>query len=276
MRTTALFIAAAAIALPAAVCAEAADKQLQSIKGQVSYEHGTTTRPLATNASIVLADKDYTITGADSRGAVDLPDSSVVTVGSDTKVQMAFFNQGTIASAKFVIVNGHTRFEVRHPQGSKANYTFVTPAASIAVRGTQGDIGVTKDSLQVNVYEVCDPQMPVVVTTKSGEQFTVKADEAFVGKIVNGILQAQVQQLTQQLIDQLSPDLSNIPMSLADVQARAREMASGAVSDATGAVSDATGGALGGSEVAAAIGGFFKKKATPSPSPTASSSATCR
>jgi len=272
MRAIAFLVATAALVLPVVVCADTADKQLQSVKGQVSYQHGAATRPLATNASIVLADKDYTITGADSRGAVALPDSSVVTVGSDTKVQMAFFSQGAIATAKFVIYNGHTRFEVRHPQGAKANYTFVTPSANIAVRGTQGDIGVTPDSLQVNVYEVCDPQMPVVVTTKSGQQFTVGADQAFVGKIVGGILQAQVQQLTQQMIDRLSPDLSNFPMSAQAVADRARGEVTGAIS---GAASDATGGVVGGSEVTNAIGGLFKKKATPAPAPTAPS-ATCR
>lgn len=271
MRASAIFIAVAAVALPMAVCADTADKQLQSVKGNVSYQHGAATRPLATSASIVLADKDYALTGADSRGAVDLPDSSVVTVGSDTKIQMAFFNQAAIANAKFVIYDGHARFEVRHPQGSKANYTFITPAATIAVRGTQGDIGVTPDSLQVNVYEVCDPQMPVVVTTKHGQQFTVGADQAFVGKLVGGILQAQVEQLTQQMIDQLSPDLSNIPMSVAEVRDRAMGAASSA---ASGIASDATGG-IAGSEVTDALGSLFnKKKATPAPSPTPAS-ATC-
>ncbi|MFN2528050.1 MAG: FecR domain-containing protein [Candidatus Baltobacteraceae bacterium] len=272
MRATALLLATAALALPVTVRADTADKQLQSIKGQVSYQHGAATKALATSASIVLANKDYTITGADSRGAVDLPDSSVVTIGSDTKVQMAFFNQGAIANAKFVIYNGNTRFEVRHPQGSKANYTFVTPTASIAVRGTQGDIGVTPDSLQVNVYEVCDPEMPVIVTTKSGQQFTVRADEAFVGKIVGGILRAQVEQLTQQMIDQIAPDLSNYPMSAQAVADRARGEVTGALS---GAASDATGGMVGGSEITQAFGGLFKKKATPAPAPTAAPSATC-
>ncbi|GAC1653786.1 MAG: hypothetical protein NVS9B12_04020 [Vulcanimicrobiaceae bacterium] len=256
-----LFVAAVALALPAVVSADTADKQLQSVKGQVSYQHAGVTKPLAQNASIVLADKDYAITASASRAAVGLPDSSVVTVGSDTKVQLAFFNQTALANAKFVIYNGKTRFEVRHPHGAKANYTFVTPTASIGVRGTQGDIGVQSDSLQVNVYEVCDPAMPVVVTTKSGRQFTVNADQAFVAKVVNGVLEAQVEQLTQQMLDQFSGDLGGIPLSLADIQGRAR-------AQLNGAVSDATGGIVGGSQIVDAIGGLFKKKsAEPSPSP---------
>lgn len=266
MRAMAIFVSAAVLAVPAVVSADSANKELQNLKGQVSYQHGVSTRPLATNASIVLADKDYAITGAESRGSVGLPDSSVVTVGSDTKIQLAFFNQTDIATAKFVLYNGTTRFEVRHPKGAKANYTFSTPTASIAVRGTQGDIGVTSDSLQVNVYEVCDPDAPVVVTTKSGQQFTVKADQAFVGKLVNGILQAQVEQLTQQLIDQFGTNLSDVPMSIDDVRNRAQAQ----VNDFANA---ATSNIPGGNVAADAIGGLFKKK--PKATPTPAAAATC-
>ncbi|MDP9017550.1 MAG: FecR family protein [Candidatus Eremiobacteraeota bacterium] len=257
---------AAALALPVCVAADTADKQLASLKGQVSYQHGVAKRPLALNASIVLADKDYAMTGADSRGAVTLPDSSVVTVGSETKIQMAFFNQTDIANAKFILYDGKARFEVRHPQGSKANYTFSTPTASIAVRGTQGDIGVAKDSLQVNVYEVCDQTMPVVVTTKSGEQFTVPAGKAFVGKLVNGIMRAQVETLTDQMINNLGGDLGNIPLTGAQAIARVK-------SEAGNAADNVIPGASGAVE---ALGGLFghKNKATPTPS-ASPASATC-
>ncbi len=260
MRAMTIFVAVAVFTVPMVAGADTANKELQSVKGQVSYQRGAVKKPLATNASIVLADRDYAITGADSRAAVGFSDSSVVTVGSDTKVQLAFFNQTDIAHAKFVIYNGKTRFEVRHPHGAKANYTFVTPTASIGVRGTQGDIGVSGDSLQVNVYEVCDPAMPVLVTTKSGQQFTINADQAFVGRIVNGILQAQVERLTQQMLDQFGGDLGNIPLSLADIQQRATEQISGAVGGATGNIA-------GSSEISNAIGSLFKKKPTPSPAP---------
>ncbi|MDQ6929908.1 MAG: FecR family protein [Candidatus Eremiobacteraeota bacterium] len=262
----AILAVAAALAAPAIVSADTANKELQSVKGDVSYQRGTVKKSLAISASIVLADKDYAITGADSRGAVGLPDSSVVTVGSDTKVQLAFFNRTGITSARFVVFNGKTRFEVRHPAGAKANYTFVTPTATIGVRGTQGDIGVQGDSLQVNVYELCDPASPVIVTAKNGRQFTVNADQAFAGRIVNGIFQAQVEQLTQTMLDQFSGDLGNLPLSLADLESRAQSQLSGTVAGATSGISGA-------GEIAGAIGSLFKKKSTPSPAP--SQSATC-
>lgn len=256
MRRTLFLILPALLAVPVVAGADTADKQLQSVKGSVSYQHGTAKKPLAANASIVLADKDYAMTGADSRGAVTLPDSSVVTVGSDTKVQLAFFNQTDIANAKFIVYNGKTRFEIRHPQGAKANYVFQTPSAAIAVRGTQGDIGVTPDSLQVNVYEVCDPQLPVIVTTKSGQEFTVNAGQALAAKIVGGIVRAQVEQLTQQMLDQFNTDLG-VPTNIAGI---------------TGVVTSKVDEATGISGLGSAVGGLFKKKPAPTPSPA---SATC-
>lgn len=257
MRLLGLLAVCSLLAVPLLARADSADKELQSVKGDVSYQHGAAPKPLALNASIVLADKDYALTGKESRAAVTLPDSSVVTVGSDTKIQLAFFNQATITTAKFVLYNGTTRFAVRHPAGAKANYTFTTPGASIAVRGTQGDIGVADDSLQVNVYEVCDPSLPVVVTTKSGQKFIVKQGQAFVAKIVNGIIQGQIEGLTSQLVAQFDSEMGGLPMNAAEVKG----LAESTVENATGIPG-----------VGSAINNIFgHKKATPTPAPTPAS-----
>ena len=260
----AVFSLAAFCVLAVVANADTADKTLQNLKGDVSFVHGTAAKKsLAPSASINLADRDYAITGI-GIGAVTLPDSSVVTVGNNSKVQLAAFNQANGSSAKFIIGSGQTRFEVRHPKGAKANYTFVTPTATIAVRGTQGDIASTADSLQVNVYEVCDPALPVEVTAKNGETFEVPAGKAFVGKIVGGILQGQVDALTQQMIDKFN-DIG-VPTSAQAALAVAQTTASGAIESATG-----NNGI--GDQVVSGLGGLFNKKkaaATPAPSATCS------
>ena len=256
--------AAAILFMPLAGSAAVADKQLENLLGSVSYTHGAATSPLAPKASVVLADKDVAQTGDKSRGAVTLPDSSVVTFGSDTKVQLAFFNQAAATSAKFILYNGQTRFAVRHPQGAKANYTFSTPSATIAVRGTEGDIGIGADELQVNVYEVCDPALPVIVTTKGGQKFTIHAKEALVAQIVNGVVKAQVEALTAELMNRFTHDIGipSLP-TIADLTSQVQGQAESAVDNATGNFG-----------VASAIGGLFKKKAqaTPSPAPETSCS----
>ena len=255
-------------ALGAAASASSDDKQLQNMHGNVKYQSANATKPLAPNATIVLADKDYTITGASSLAAVALPDSSRVLVGSDTKIQLGFFNQVQGTSAKFIIYDGKVRFAVQHPAGAKANYTFQTPTGSIAVRGTEGDIETADNELRVNVYEVCDASEPVTVTTKDGKSFKLMPGQSLLAQLVNGIVQTQVQQISQQLIDRFSTDFG-APTSWDAAKGQIVAMAQSQSQQAQSALNNATGGY--GSQVAGAVGGLFGKKksdATPTPSPT--------
>ena len=252
---------AATVVLLSTGLALADDKQLQNQKGQVSYKKSSGNPvPLAKDASIVLADKDYAITGNDSLGIVGLPDSSRVLVGSDTKVQMAFFNQIEGNNAKFVVYNGRVRFTVQHPAGAKASYTFTTPTATIGVRGTQGDIDSTKDETRVNVYEVCDPALPVVVTTKDGKQYPVNAGQSLVTQVVGGVVKAKVEALTQQMIDQFSPDFG-VPTSWDAAKGQVIGMATSQVNAATYGF---------GSQI---IGGLLKHKSNATPTPASASCA---
>lgn len=181
------------------------DKQLQNVKGSVSYEHGhASARALASSATIVLADNDFAITGDASIGAVVLPESSRVTLGSGTRIQMAFFNQVQSANAKFIIYRGRTRFKIEHPNGRPANYTFQTPTAQIAVRGTEGDIGVDGRNLVVNVYGLSNPNLPVVVTTEDGKKYVIKAGQQLIANWVNGQIQTSVDTLTEQAMAQFA------------------------------------------------------------------------
>jgi len=253
-------VATTAFALTAAMPTLADDKQLQSQKGSVSHQmpNGKPV-PLGVNATIGLADREYAITGNASLAQVLLPDSSSVLVGSDTKVQLAFFNQAAIATATFVMYGGRVRFAVHHPKGAKANYTFKTATGSVGVRGTQGDIEYGPDgSLRVNVYELCDAGAPVEVTTTAGKTYEVDAGQSLFAQVVNGVVRAQVGQLTQALIGQFSPDFG-VPTSW--------DAAKGEVIGyGTSAVNGATGGY--GGEVISGVSGLFKKKATPTPGPT--------
>ncbi len=204
IRSSALFCAAMFV-LTATVSADA-DKSLQNMKGTVAYQHGTgASQPIAQSASIALHDSDYAITGAKSEAGVSLPDSSKVLVGSDTKVQLAFFNRIHGTNAKFIIYNGKTRFTIEHPNGAKANYVFQTPTANVSVRGTQGDIGVDSNgSVRVNVYNLSNPKLPVVVSTTDGKSFTLGIGQTLFAHFVNGKLQETVGQLSQYLINQFS------------------------------------------------------------------------
>jgi hypothetical protein len=67
-------------------------KQLTNVKGQVSYEHNGTSHALVPSVSHTLDDADYAVTLTASQGQVALPDSSLVTLGASTRVQLVFFN----------------------------------------------------------------------------------------------------------------------------------------------------------------------------------------
>jgi FecR protein len=266
-------LAAAVYALLAVIgppAASADDKQLQNVKGNVSYQVPPKAPvPIGVSAIVGISDESYAITGAESLGEVILPDSSQVLVGSQSKVQLAFFNQTQIANAKFVLYDGRIRFAVRHPKGAKANYTFSTPTASVAVRGTQGDIEQDPGgTLRVNVYEVCDPAAPVRITTRNGAVYTVVAGQSFAAQIVNGIVHAEIQQLTQQLIDQFSPEFG-VPTSW---DAAKGEIIAYAGGQAAGAINNVVPGI--GESVVSGLGGLFKKKSSPKPS-AVPSPATC-
>lgn len=193
----------ALVAIPSQVRADG-DKLLSNMKGSVAFEDAGKTTPVSPSASVVVADKDVATTGAESLGRLQLPDSSTVTLASQTRVQLAFFNQADTVNAQFVVYNGKTRFKVEHPAGGKANYTFVTPTSTVGVRGTEGDIGVDGDSLTVNVYSATEP---VQVTFSNGKVLVVNAGQSLVAKLVNGLVQAQVNKLTQAAIDQFSNEL---------------------------------------------------------------------
>jgi hypothetical protein len=268
-----LALAAAACGLLAVIgppAISASDKELQNVKGSVSYQVPPKAPvPIGVSAIVGISDESYAITGAESLGEVILPDSSQVLVGSQSKVQLAFFNQAQIANAKFVIYDGRVRFAVRHPKGAQANYTFSTATASVAVRGTQGDIEQDPGgTLRVNIYEVCDPAAPVRITTKNGAVYTVVAGQSFTAQIVNGIVHAAVQQLTQQLIDQFSPEFG-VPTSW---DAAKGEVITYAGNQAAGAINNVVPGV--GGPIVSGVSGLFKKKSSPSPSP-APSPATC-
>ncbi|MGA8535537.1 MAG: FecR family protein [Candidatus Tumulicola sp.] len=170
-----------AVCVSMVVAADAAgDNVLANVKGDVTYQQSSgASKPLAPSATILLANSDFAITGDKSLAAISLPDSTRVLVGSQTRVQLAFFGQQpNITTANFIIFNGKTRFIVQHPAGAQANYTFQTSVGQISVRGTEGDISLSNTALQVNVYSLSDPNLPVLVTLKDGRVFELRAGQA--------------------------------------------------------------------------------------------------
>jgi len=200
--------------------ADDAVKMLTNVKGSVGYEHDGTAHVLVPTVRHPLIDADVATTQDASQAQVTLPDSSIVTLGSDTRVQMAFFNQTDIANAKFIVYQGKTRFQVQHPAGQQANFVFSTPTSNIAVRGTEGDIDVEGGDLTLNVYNSNTSGAAVEVTftagDKAGTTIKVLPGQSLIANLVNGVIQTQVSAITQAALDKFAE--LGVPTNIQQVQ----------------------------------------------------------
>jgi hypothetical protein len=221
-RVAAVTITALAIALLPLNARADGEKILTNVKGQVSYEHTGTPHTLVPKVRHVLIDDDVAVTQTDSQAQVTLPDSSRIQLGSSTRIAMSFFNQTDIATAKFIVYQGKTRFTVEHPAGAKADYTFTTPTSNIAVRGTEGDIAVDGDSLTLNVYNSSNPDGVAVTFTKGdkiGTTVKVLAGQSLVAQLVNGIIQSNVDKITDAALAKFNE--LGIPTNITDAKNQA-------------------------------------------------------
>ena len=117
------------------------DTLLRHVNGNVSYRVSQTAQPVAVTSTQVIADEAFAITGRASQGVLTLPDSSLVGLGANTNIQVAAFKRADTGDGTTITIpatGGTIRFQINRPQGGKSNYTFVTPVASISVRGTVG------------------------------------------------------------------------------------------------------------------------------------------
>ncbi len=117
----------------------AGDKQLRRIRGDVGYQPAATAPLTRIFGHILLPDDAIAVTQAASAGELALPDSSLVTLGADTRIVVGAFNTTAAGPGSTITVNGGAlRFAIQRPAGGRANYQFVTTTSQIAVRGTVG------------------------------------------------------------------------------------------------------------------------------------------
>ncbi len=248
--------------LPLSASPADSTKTLQNVKGSVTYGPASPpTSPLGVKASTTLNNNDYAATGPSSLATITLPDSSQIEMASNSSVQMVSFNQTDIAHARFVVV-GKMRFTVNHPSGAQADYHFQTTTGEIAVRGTVGDIFANPaGGLQVNVYALSTPTLPVQVTLVNGQVFTLAAGQSIVVTGVAGAVTASVTGVSQSMFTPFS-ELG------APVNAGSLGITTGALGGASG-VATTTAIAAGAAGAAAAVTTIANNNtSTPTPTPT--------
>ena len=275
--SSAMFALAIA-ALPIVGSPANSDKQLKSVDGTVTY--GATKNPttkLAKNAQTTLSDNDWTETLASSKAQLTLPDSSVVLIAENTDVQMRSFDGASGTNTANFWVVGKVRFQVEHPGGAKANYTFQTPTGQIAVRGTVGDIFATlgqgggPGGLQVNVYALTNPALPVQVTLVNGQVFTLAAGQSLVVTSTAGALVGSVGAVSNTTFapfSQLGTPVNASSLGITTTTGAATGAAAGAASTAAATTAAA---AIGAAAATAVVTSNHSSPPAPSPTPTSTS-----
>lgn len=250
-------------AMPLGASSDDASRVLENTKGTVTYgASNPAPNPLAPHGRATLSDNDFADTGPNSLATVTLPDSSQIIMASNSSLQMKSFSTTDIAHARFVVV-GKIRFKVNHPQGAKADYQFQTGTGQIAVRGTEGDIFSSPQGLQVNVYAVSNPALPVQVTLANGQVFTLAAGQSLVATAAAGAITASVTSVSQSLFTPFS-ELG------APVNAGSLGIATATTAASTAAVTTAAA-AVGAAAAVTTIANTNKSTpASPSPSPAPS------
>ncbi len=133
--------AAIAFAAPNALGADGL--VLQRVSGGLVYQPNAGQTRETIVGQLFVKPRGFAQTQAHSMAAIDLPDSSVVSIGSSSRVGLDLFDRGTSGSRSMMtIYDGAIHFAVKHPAGARANYTFVTPTSQVAIRGTEGIIVV--------------------------------------------------------------------------------------------------------------------------------------
>ncbi len=188
-----------AFALPAG--SAAVNKTLQRVSGNVSYRLSSANSQRI-GGQVALPDNAFALTENRSTARVTLEDSSVVGLGQNTTVLLGAFNSATAGPGSTITVNGgRLRFEIHHPAGAKSNYTFVTPTAQIAVRGTIGLIS-TSPTQDVVVCLSCAPGDVEVRITATGEILHLISNDALT--ISSGV--GKVGQVNQQITKDFEND----------------------------------------------------------------------
>ena len=183
-------VAIVASLLPSAGGAADAGKQLRRVKGNVGYQVAASAPLTPVFGKIDLPDDALAVTQADSVAELALPDSSIVTLGAGTRVQIGAFNTTAAGPGSTIVVNGGTlRFDIKRPAGGRANYQFVTATSQIAVRGTIGLLSFVNGITNVACVQCAADS---VVVTTGGQTFALATGQLITinaaGSAVTGAL----------------------------------------------------------------------------------------
>jgi hypothetical protein len=181
-----VLVAALLIGLAPTATGAASNKEFQHLKGETGYQATSDARFTPVHGSYVLPDDAFAVTQEKSAALLTLPDSSIVALGQNTRVQVGAFNDSAQGPGSTITVNGGAlRFDIHRPSGGAANYHFITPTSQLAVRGTIGLLSFVGGNTTVACLSCAADSITVTVgpqtfTVLTGQVVTVSASGAVV------------------------------------------------------------------------------------------------
>ncbi len=253
-----------AVGLQSSVGNAASNKELQRLKGTVGYQLSDAGQFNQVGAKYVLPDDAFAVTQNQSAALLQLPDSSLVALGQDTKVQVGAFNQTAAGPGSTITVAGGTlRFDIKRPQGKTANYRFITPTSTIGVRGTIGLLAFAGGQTTVACLACAADSVTITV---GGQSFALATGQVITVTATGAVTTSAVTSAT----------LSGFSSS--GVSTSASSGLSAATAGVGGAAAGGAGAAVGAAAGAAAAGGaaaaVTSGQAKSSPNPGATQSGT--
>jgi hypothetical protein len=193
--TVLLVICLVATTVPHRTQAAGGSKQLQRVRGTVGYSTVANGADFKTVfAKFDLPDDDFAVTRGQSAAVLALPDSSLVSLGENTSVQVSAFDAAVASPGATIKVNGGSlRFDIKRPAGGAANYHFQTPTSQVAVRGTIGLLAFVNGITTVGCVVCAADSVAVTVGTQTitlvtGQFLAISAAGAITTGALSGVV----------------------------------------------------------------------------------------
>jgi hypothetical protein len=267
-----LVSACAAALVVTAIPGRAADESvLRRVKGAVGYsttQAGTVT-PVSGSQSV--SDAFFAVTGGASAGYVQLVDSSIIGIGSNTNVQVGAFRRGADGDGTTITVpaaGGTLRFDIRRPPGGRSNYIFTTPTSSASVRGTVGLVSLVNGQ---TTYACLACEEDSVTVTVGAQTFRLRTGQTL---IITAAGIATLAALTTAILSSFSGAGVSTSAATGTSAATAGVGASTGAAAAGGVTAAAAGAAAVAGIAAAASSSQSNGPALPTPIPTVPGNAT--
>ena len=131
------------------VAAQEAIGTVSRIQGEASGTHGSATRALAVNASVIL--NETVTTGAAARLEVTFKDNTRLTLGENAKLTLDryVFNPGAgRGTIRFKVVGALRFLSGQVSKLARSDVSVTTPIATVGIRGTEFWSGPIDDQIR--------------------------------------------------------------------------------------------------------------------------------